>query len=431
MRHGAIAHRPGGASAAARPPGRPALPKDEHPLPAPFTRRGVARAAAALRAARPGGPDLPARLRRAGVDTRTGSRAAGRGGAFDWRSAAGQSITVLDKFGPANEFYATQMDAFERLTGIKVDYQMARDGDVRLKTLTAFTAGDTSIDVFNSTTVQEGVRYLKAGWYAPLDRYLRDRARRRRTSTRVTSSRRPWRRRRCCRRTSWWACPRTPRPRSCSTTRASSTGTGCPTPAVRPGRGAPGGAAPAPAPARERGLRPVDAPRHAAAIAHWSIFLHDRGGSWFDRDGKVSVSTPLALEATEHYGRLLRRLGPPELQQGAQLNISAGLHHREDRRHPGAAPVRRRCSSTRPRARWRTTWASPASPPARGSAPLVFSWISSISNLSRKREAAWLWVQWHTGKDASLRLGVEAGMPPSRRSAWSTPTSRPGRRTPT
>jgi multiple sugar transport system substrate-binding protein len=373
--------------------------------------RGAAGLAGALAAACDGRPSTPGR-----------ESAGGRGGAFDWRSATGRTITVLDKFGPANEFYATQVDAFRRLTGITVDYQMARDGDVRLKTLTAFTAGDASIDVFNSTTVQEGVRYLKAGWYAPLERYLRDR--------------------------SLTAPDLDPgdfldAPLATARVLPDNVLVGLPQDAEatllfynkslfdRNGVPPPRGPAWAWKDLEEhlvRLHRPESAVsgllmRHAAAaaIAHWSIFLHDRGGSWFDRDGRVSVSTPLALEATEHYGRLLRRLGPPELQQGAQLDSSAqfmaGKVGAILEQHPSAAafldPARSAVADF-------MGFAGVPSGP-KGSAPLVFSWISSISNLSKQKEAAWLWVQWHTGKEASLRLGVEAGMPPSRRSAWDHP----------
>lgn len=348
--------------------------------------------------------------------------AAGRTGSFDWRSAAGQTITVLDKFGPANEFYAAQVGAFEQQTGVKVDYQMVRDGDVRLKTLTAFTAGDSSIDVFNSTTVQEGVRYLKAGWYAPLDRFMRDRSLVAPDFDLADFLEAPLATAKVLPDNVLVGLPQDAEASLLFYNKSLFDRNGVPHPTARAFSWKD----------LEEALVRLHRPeggvsgllmRHAAAaaIAHWSIFLHDRSGSWFDRDGKVSVSTPVALEATEQYGRLLRRLGPPELQQGAQLNINnefmTGKIGAILEQHPAAPAFLDPAKSAV--ADYIGFAGIPAG--ARGSAPLVFSWISSISALSKKQEAAWLWVQWHTGKEASLRLGVEAGMPPSRKSAWDHP----------
>ncbi|HEX2067011.1 MAG TPA: extracellular solute-binding protein [Candidatus Thermoplasmatota archaeon] len=349
----------------------------------------------------------------------------GRPGSFDWRNFAGQTIRVMDKFGPSNEFYATQVPAFENLTGMKVEYEMVRDQDVRNKMVVLFSAGETSVDVFNSTVVQDGVRYLTAGWYAPLDPFIRDRALTAPGFDLQDFLEGPLASAKVQPQNVLVGLPQDAEPSLLYFNKSLFDRNGVPHPKGpawkwkdleenllrlhRPDQGVSGL------------LMRNDA---AGGIAHWSIYLHDRGGTWFDRDNKVSVSTPLALEAFEDYARILRRVGPPELQQGSGLSVLGEFQ-------AGKVATILEQSAFAPQlldtsksavADFVGYAAVPSGP--KGAAPLVFSWISAVSNLSKKKEAAWLWVQWHTGKEVALRLGVEAGLPPSRKSAWDHPDFR-------
>jgi len=54
-----------------------------------------------------------------------------------------------------------------------------------------------------------------------------------------------------------------------------------------------------------------------------------------------------------------------------------------------------------------------------GSHPPIFTWSLGMYSKSRNKEAAWLFMQWATSKDMSLR-GQMAGVPAARLSAWSS-----------
>lgn len=394
---------------------------------------GVTRRAVGLAAGATGGAFLVAACGASGSPQGAAKSASssGRSGSFDWKAFAGRTIRVLDRAVPTTEYFASLLPAFEQLTGIKVEHEIVRDQDVRAKTAVLFAAGEASVDVFNSATVQDGVRYLKAGWYAPLEPFMRDRS--------LTAP-------------DLDVADFLEGPMTSAKVQPDNVLVGLPQEAEvsllyfnkslfdRQGIAYPKGPAGKWKDLEEQ-LPRLNRPDQdgaalllrndaAGGIAHWSIFLHDRGGSWFDADKQVSVSTPLALEAFDDYGRLLRRLGPPALQQGTVLNAQtefmAGKVAVIVEQSPFALTILDPNKSTV------APFVGFAGIPSgvKGSAPLAFSWLSAISGLSKQKEAAWLWVQWITGKEVALRAAVEAGLAPSRRSAWEHPDFKARQRIP-
>ncbi len=63
---------------------------------------------------------------------------------------------------------------FEKLTGIKINYEELPENNARQKLLVEFSAGSSSVDVFASSLHQEKRQYAKSGFYAYVDSYLQD-----------------------------------------------------------------------------------------------------------------------------------------------------------------------------------------------------------------------------------------------------------------
>ncbi len=94
------------------------------------------------------------------------------GGGFDWMRFKGTTLRVFANVNPAHTAIQKNIPEFERLTGIKVNYEELPELQGRQKLVVEFTAGNSTIDVFTSSLHQERLLYAKNGWYLPLNEYL-------------------------------------------------------------------------------------------------------------------------------------------------------------------------------------------------------------------------------------------------------------------
>ena len=60
---------------------------------------------------------------------------------------------------------------FEKLSGIKVNWESLQEAQLTQKLTTEFATGVSSMDVFMTRPLQEALLFNKNGWYAPLDAY--------------------------------------------------------------------------------------------------------------------------------------------------------------------------------------------------------------------------------------------------------------------
>jgi multiple sugar transport system substrate-binding protein len=160
--------------------------------------------------------------------------------------------------------------------------------------------------------------------------------------------------------------------------------------------------------------------RDMSATSQWVDFLHSFGGSWLTDEGNADLASPESLAALEFYGRLLRDYGPRDatrigwyesvslfMRGGAGMIYDANLFrtHYEDRAFHGV--------------RGPMGYAVlPAGPS--GSVPHVSHWGLAIDPRSKRKEAAWLFIQWATAKEQSLSAHL-AGIPSARESVWKHP----------
>jgi multiple sugar transport system substrate-binding protein len=144
------------------------------------------------------------------------------------------------------------------------------------------------------------------------------------------------------------------------------------------------------------------------------------GGTWLDKDGKPAINSPEAVQAFDLYGRLLRNYGPPgavnyhwyecvslfvQGRAAMYTDVNARLFQFED---PTKSQVVGKVGYT----------LFPAGPAGRK--PTMEAISLAVSSKSKKKEAAYFFIQWAASKDVSLKLLVK-GVPVPRVSAWKDP----------
>ena len=82
-----------------------------------------------------------------------------------------QEIRVLLANHPYGELLKTAIPEFEASTGIKVNVESLQESQLTQKLTTEFATNSSTVDVFMTRPLQEGLLFIKNGWYAPLDKY--------------------------------------------------------------------------------------------------------------------------------------------------------------------------------------------------------------------------------------------------------------------
>ncbi|MGE4467628.1 ABC transporter substrate-binding protein [Sphaerochaeta sp.] len=85
--------------------------------------------------------------------------------------AAPEEIRVLLANHPYGELLKTKIPEFEAETGIKVNYESLQESQLTNKLTTEFATNSSTVDVFMTRPLQEGLMFIKNGWYESLDNY--------------------------------------------------------------------------------------------------------------------------------------------------------------------------------------------------------------------------------------------------------------------
>jgi multiple sugar transport system substrate-binding protein len=158
----------------------------------------------------------------------------------------------------------------------------------------------------------------------------------------------------------------------------------------------------------------------AAATSQWAPYLLGMGGNWVTKEGKPAVNSPEAVQAFDLYGRLLRSYGPPgavnyhwyecvslfvQGRAAMYTDVNSRLFQFEDKAK----------SQVVGKVGYALFPAGPA-----GRRPTMEAISMAVSAKSKKKEAAYLFLQWASGKDVALKL-LTKGVPVPRASAWKDP----------
>ncbi len=82
-----------------------------------------------------------------------------------------QEIRVLLANHPYGELLKTKIPEFEAKTGIKVNYESLQESQLTNKLTTEFATKSSTVDVFMTRPLQEGLMFIKNGWYEGLSTY--------------------------------------------------------------------------------------------------------------------------------------------------------------------------------------------------------------------------------------------------------------------
>jgi multiple sugar transport system substrate-binding protein len=342
-------------------------------------------------------------------------------GGFDWRKYAGQTIRVLVPKQPGTDFIEPLLPEFEKLSGVKVNWEKLGEDQQRQKLQVELTSGMADLDVFGSHTGQQGKAFMQAGWYEVLDPWVTDPQR-----TAPDYDFADW-------------------DRNVLGQLASVDGklVGILIFAIafslyyrKDLFQAAGLGVPKTMEEMEEAAKKLTDKRNtqfgmllrgqpAPAVGVWPAFLHNFGGTWLTPEGRPSMNAPQCVESIQYYGRLAREYGPPgvlnlnwpQLQdlflqgKGAMfVDTSVLVGNFED---PKMSRVVGRVGY------------APLPAGKGGQIPGLNGWMWAVYAKSKKKEVAWSFIQWATGKEMSARLqryGIQQG----RRSAWQDPEFQKG-----
>lgn len=158
-------------------------------------------------------------------------------------------------------------------------------------------------------------------------------------------------------------------------------------------------------------------------IYTWTQFFRGFGASFFKdfpNDMTPTVNTPEAIEATKYYAEILQKFGPPGIANWTNMEIYTAQANGKiamtmDANAFGAIIEDENTSKTR------GLWGYAMVPGGKGGTwPAVYSHIMCINKFSKNKEAAWLFLQWASSKDITLKRGLKTGVP-ARASSWNSP----------
>jgi multiple sugar transport system substrate-binding protein len=154
----------------------------------------------------------------------------------------------------------------------------------------------------------------------------------------------------------------------------------------------------------------------------WNTFVADYGGTWVDKDGNPHINSPEAVAATEMYLKLAKDAGPPgvlnyswyegssDFAQGKLavfIDANGFVGAFED---PAKSKVAGKVGYA----------LMPASPSGKRCAGGSTAWSWAIPAASKKKNAAWLFVEWATSKPIAELAGKAGWI--ARTSIWSSPS---------
>jgi multiple sugar transport system substrate-binding protein len=336
---------------------------------------------------------------------------------FDWQIHKGTTIRAMSNKSAIGLAVESLLPDFEKLTGIKVQYETFPEDQFRQKLLLELAAGTGAVDAFYTATAQEGLKFHRSGWYEPLDAYLKN-PRLTDPAFDLADISKP-----AMQGNTYdgkvVALPNTQNlttlfyrrdvldkhkikvPQTLDELEA----------AAKKLHGIEEGG--------QKLVGIVMRGKKAAATSQWAAFLLSMGGTWL-KDGKPAMNSPEAIQAFDLYGRLLRNYGPPGVAnyhwseavslfaQGKAaflVEVSNRIFYLED---PGKSQVVGKVGY------------APFPAGVAGRHPMMEVISMAVSSKSKKKEAAYLLVEYVAGKEAGVRQHLK-GVSSVRTSVWKDP----------
>lgn len=336
---------------------------------------------------------------------------------FDWKKYNGTTIRVfVPQAGPMEPIIKPAIPEFEQATGIKVNYESGEVTQARQKVVVEMTSGTSDIDVLYISPPTEGAIFQRNKWYEPLDKYLADA-----TLTDPAYAVNDF--------------------SSAAIALAKIDGktiacipTNMETLLLfyrkdllkKAGLSVPGTLQEMEAAAKAM-HSPTDGiygivtrAKDQEAVTVFSAYYNAYGATWLDANGKAAINSPQAVAAATFYANLCKTYGPPGV-------VSQGYLVTRDLFLQGKAALWTEFNTYQPNAidpKLSTVvdtvgFAGFPKGPA-GSGNFGNTLALAVASTSKKKEAAWYFVQWMTSKQMLLRVHM-AGFGAARESLWTAP----------
>lgn len=332
---------------------------------------------------------------------------------FEWQQFAGESIRVLGLKFYYTDIIAKKLPEFEKLTGMKVSLETYPEDQFRQKIVIEMAGGSTTIDAFTTGTAYEGRKFFVSGWYEPLDKYIND--------PELTDP-------------SW-----DPEDFIRSVYNAQvmdGTRVAIPLNAVtwlliyRDDLYKEFGLS-VPQTMEEFELNTkkltyddvygyVGRGKRTQSVPTWSIFLHAFGGQWLDANRNPAINSAQAVNSLRFYAKLMRQYANPGAAENDWYDVLSMMQQGKvaqiiDTNAWIGALSNPEKSKVVDKVSYAPVPVGPGGPVAE-----LWSWNLAISSLSRKKKAAWLFIQWVTGRDMQRHIQLQR-LPSARQSAWNDP----------
>jgi multiple sugar transport system substrate-binding protein len=347
---------------------------------------------------------------------------ASEAGQFNWQQFKGTQIRVLMNKHPWQTGIEPLIKDFEALTGMKVVAEVYPEDQFRAKVLVELTSGASTIDVFMTMPAQEGLKYMRAGWYQPVDEFLKDPA--------LSAPDYNWN-------------------DFLSGTRDAMTVEGkivgppvqVETTAVyyrkdilqKHNVTVPTTLDELEAAAKALNGKPmtddgqpgfgiVARGKRAAATSVFSGYLHAMGSTWLAPNREPAFASADGVKAFELYGRLLRQYGPPGSENNhwyeASSIFSQGKAAMYTEFNSIWVPVE---DPQKSKVIGKVGYAVFPKGPKGNSGSMLAVWGLGMPKSSKNQKAAWLFMQWATAKEQVMKIQSERGVLGPRDSVWKDP----------
>jgi multiple sugar transport system substrate-binding protein len=352
---------------------------------------------------------------------------AGAGADVNWRRFDGQTLRFLSETVPATPLIREKiLPDFTARTGIKVVYEDYIHRQLRQKMAVELAARSSALDVYMTLPMVVGREYWKAGFIEPLDRFVKDPAAT--AADYEYDDLSPAVRQTCARYFDGkiGCVAFSPQTQILFWRKDVFARAGLPGPPQTLAEMEQAAAKIMELPDGPEGKVYGIILRGAGydAVTQLSYYLYTLGGSWQDDRGRCNLTAPEGIEALDFYGRMLRKHGPPGAVKTTDIESQSLFAQGRAAMYTDIATRQAVFEDpARSRVAGKIGYAKiPAGPGGKRQMMLPINGLF-ISPFSQKKDAAWLLVQYLTGKDVALQLHLKGSASP-RVSTWERPEYR-------
>ena len=347
---------------------------------------------------------------------------AGEAAQFDWQQFKGTQIRVLFNKHPWQTGIEPYIKDFETLTGIKVIAEVYPEDQFRAKTLVELTSGASSIDVFMTMPAQEGLKYMRAGWYQPVDEFLKDPS--------LTAPDYNWN-------------DFLDKTREAMVIEGKLIGppvqvenvslmyrkdifqkynVKVPTNLDELEAAAKALNGKVMGDDNQPGFGIVNRGKRAAATSMFAGMLHAMGGTWLTPNREPAINSEEAIKAIDMWGRLLRLYGPPGSENNHWYEASSIFSQGKAAMYTDANSLWTVIEDPqKSKVIGKVGYALFPKGPKGQPGSTVAVWGLGMPKSGKNQKAAWLFMQWATNKDQVFRVQSEKGVLGCRDSVWKDP----------